>query len=141
MAPKQSTLNVIKTKTQKPPVAKDKSKDKDLKDMLGWMNYQAKEAKNADPLLKAQCAGALDVYKNLPKTGSAKSDFVSRWKATKGQKNMSWCKDFEETVKKERNLEIMKESGVFTRPALLAQHACSAGSRRCLTMYGEAATS
>ena len=106
----------------KPSTKKDKEvtkkkagdvKGADRTAMLGWLKYTHGDSMKASPELKVQCKQGLEVYEGLPP--SKKGAFIERWKATKDSKNMSWVKDFEEEMSKEKDFTRTKVCGFYTR--------------------------
>ena len=113
MSPKTKKEAKVKEFTKKKVGdCKGDGKSADRTAMLGWMKYTHADSQKASSELKLQCKQGLEVYEGLPP--SKKGAFIERWKATKDSRNMSWVRDFEEEMSKEKDFTRTRVCGTYT---------------------------
>ena len=80
--------------------------------MIGYLKYQIIASKNTDEE-KASAHKAMTIYNELPI--NKKGSFVKMFNETKDKKNLTWTKDFDETLEKSKNAVREKKIGLYTR--------------------------
>jgi len=104
-----------KTKAEQKEDEVQEARTKARKEMMGYLKFMPDKVKASEED-KATAKRALALYQQLP--AAKKSAFVDRWRASK-DKQMSWLKDFEETLTKEKEAVRTTQKGLYTRPVVL----------------------